>query len=320
MSTLLLRRSDVARYLDGLFLLSDLREAFRTEALGRSVVAQRARAPVHAAGTAMVLFPGCLPGVPAYSVKVHAKFPGQTPAIQGVIQLHDLASGELLAVMDSGHLTAVRTAATAALAADVLARPDARRVAFIGAGAQASIGLKTLRLVRTLERVSVYDTDMARAFAFAQRMYQELQIPVRQADSVGEAVADADIVVCATWSREPFLHPEMLLPGTHVTSLGADEPGKAECSRALLEKARVVVDSRALALSMGAVGNVGLGEASIHAELGELLAGVKGGRADAGELTVFSSVGLPFTDLAAAWSVYVAAREDDSLPRLDFHG
>jgi len=320
MSTLLLRRSDVARYLDGLLMLSDLREAFRADALGRSVAPQRAGAPVHAAGSTMVLFPGCLPGVPAYSVKVHAKFPQQTPAIQGTLQLHDLASGELLAVMDSGHLTAVRTAATAALAADLLARPDARRVAFIGAGAQASIGLKTLRLVRTLERVSVYDTDLARAFAFSQRMYQELQIPVRQADSVGEAVADADIVVCATWSREPFLHEEMLLPGTHVTSLGADEPGKAELSRGLLEAARVVVDSRALALSMGAVGNVGLGEASIHAELGELLAGLKAGRSHAGELTVFSSVGLPFTDLAAAWSVYVAAREDQSLPRLDFHG
>ncbi|HET9452246.1 MAG TPA: ornithine cyclodeaminase family protein [Aggregicoccus sp.] len=320
MSTLLLRRSDVARYLDGLLMLADLREAFRTDTLGRSVVPQRARAPVHAGGTALVLFPGCLPGIPAYSVKVHAKFPGHTPAIQGVIQLHDLASGELLAVMDSGHLTAVRTAATAALAADVLARPDARRVAFIGAGAQASIGLKTLRLVRTLERVSVYDTDLARAFAFSKRMYQELQLPVRQADSVAEAVADADIVVCATWSREPFLHPEMLLPGTHVTSLGADEPGKAECSRSLLEAARVVVDHRGLALSMGAVGNVGLGEQSIHAELGEVLAGLKPGRSNAGELTVFGGVGLPFMDLAAAWSVYLAAREDEALPRLDFHG
>jgi len=320
MSTLLLRRSDVARYLDGLLMLSDLREAFRTDALGRSVVPQRARAPVHAAGSAMVLFPGALPGVPAYTVKVHAKFPGQTPAIQGVIQLHDLASGELLAVMDSGHLTAVRTAATAALAADVLARPDARRVAFIGAGAQASIGLKTLRLVRTLERVSVYDTDTARAFAFAQRMYQELQLPVRQADSVAEAVADADIVVCATWSREAFLHPEMLLPGTHVTSLGADEPGKVELSRALLERARVVVDHRGLALAMGAVGNVGLGAESIHAELGEVLAGLRAGRSNAGELTVFGCVGLPFTDLAAAWSVYLAAREDEDVQRLDFHG
>ena len=319
MSTLLLRRTDVARYLDGLLMLGDLREAFRADALGRSVAPQRAGAPIHAAGSAMVLFPGCLPGVPAYSVKVHAKFPGQSPAIQGVVQLHDLASGELLAVMDSGHLTAVRTAATAALAADVLARPDAKRVAFIGAGAQAAIGLKTLRLVRTLERVSVYDTDMPRAFAFAQRMYQQLQLPVRQADSVAEAVADADIVVCATWSREPFLEPHMLAPGTHVTSLGADEPGKAELSRALLERARVVCDHRGLALSMGAVGNVGLGEGAIHAELGEVLAGLKPGRTRADELTVFSCVGLPFTDLAAAWSVYLAAREDPELQRLDFH-
>ena len=81
----------------------------------------------------------------------------------------------------------------------------------------------------------------------------------------------------------------------------------------------MVCDHRGLALSMGAVGNVGLGEQAIHAELGEVLAGLKAGRTREDELTVFSCVGLPFTDLAAAWSVYLAAREDPELQRLDFH-
>ncbi|WP_338873437.1 ornithine cyclodeaminase family protein [Myxococcus stipitatus] len=318
MRTLLLTRSDVSRNLQALTLLEDLREAFRTDALARTAAPQRVRAPLHAEGTAMVLLPGCLPDIPAYTVKVHAKFPARTPAIRGVLHLNDLATGELLAVMDSGHLTAVRTGVVGALAADVLARQDASRVALIGAGAQAVMQLKSLRLVRSLTHVRVFDTDDMRAFSFAARMHQELNLPVVQAESVAEAVEDADIVITATWSREPFLFPGMVRPGTHITTLGADEPGKVEVSAELLSQSRVFCDHRGLALSGGAVGNVGLGEDAIHAELGEVIAERKPGRRSESEVTVFTSVGLPFQDLAAAWHVYQAARGDDAIAGVDF--
>ncbi|AGC48929.1 ornithine cyclodeaminase/mu-crystallin family protein [Myxococcus stipitatus DSM 14675] len=320
MRTLLLTRSDVSRNLQALTLLEDMRDAFRSDALARTVAPQRVRAPLHAEGTALVLFPGALPDVPAYTVKTHSKFPARTPAIQGVLHLNDAATGELLAVMDSGHLTAVRTGVVGALAADVLARQDASRVALIGAGAQAVMQLKSLRLVRSLSHVRVFDTDAARAFAFCARMYQELNMPVRQADSVAEAVEDADLVITATWSREPFLFPGMVRPGTHITTLGADEPGKVEVSAELLSQSRVFCDHRGLALAGGAVGNVGLGEDAIHAELGEVIAGRKPGRRSDDEVTVFTSVGLPFQDLAAAWHVYQAAKGDDAISGLDFGG
>jgi ornithine cyclodeaminase len=274
--------------------------------------------PLHAEGTALVLVPGSLPGIPAYTVKVHAKFPGQTPAIQGVVQLHDLATGSLLAMMDSGHLTAVRTGVAGALSADVLARPDASRVALIGAGRQAVLQLKSLRLVRSLSHVRVHDTQPDRALAFATRMYQELNLPVRMEDSVEEAVADADIVVTATWSRQPFLHPGLVRPGTHIITLGADEPGKAEVSAELLRQSLFIVDHRGLAVSSGAAGGVGLGEDAIHAELGEVIAGMKPGRTSPEQVTVFGSVGLPFQDLAAAWHVYQAAQGDDAVQGMDF--
>ena len=318
MRTLLLNRSAVSRNLQALTLLEDMREAFRTDALARTVAPQRARVPLHTEGTAMVLFPGSLPGIPAYTVKVHAKFPGQTPAIQGVVQLHDLATGSLLAMMDSGHLTAVRTGVVGALAADVLARPEASRVALIGAGRQAVLQLKSLRLVRSLSHARVYDTEPARALAFATRMYQELSLPVRMADSVEEAVEDADIVVTATWSRQPFLHAGRVRPGTHITALGADEPGKAEVSAELLKQSLFVVDHRGLAVTSGAAGGVGLGEDAIHAELGEVIAGMKPGRASPEQVTVFTPVGLPFQDLAAAWHVYLAAQGDEELQGMDF--
>ncbi|AKQ70568.1 Ornithine cyclodeaminase [Myxococcus hansupus] len=318
MRTLLLTRSDVSRNLQALLLLEDMREAFRTDALARTVAPQRARAPLHAEGTALVLFPGSLPSVPAYSVKVHAKFPGQSPALRGVVHLHDVATGAVLAVMDSGHLTAVRTGVVGALSAEVLARPDASRVALIGAGRQAVMQLKSLRLVRSLDHVRVFDTAPERSLAFATRMYQELNLPVRMAESAQEAVEDADIVVTSTWSRHPFLLAGMLRPGTHVIALGADEPGKAELSAELLRESRFIVDHRGLSLSSGAAGAVGLGEDAIHAELGEVIAGMKPGRTSPEDITVFAAVGLPFQDLAAAWHVYQSAQGDDAVGSVDF--
>ncbi len=318
MSTLLLTRTDVIRHMEALTLLSEMRDAFRADAEARSVEPQRARAPLHAEGSALVVFPGTLPGIPAYTVKVHARFPGRSPAIQGVVQLHDLETGALLAVMDSGHLTALRTGVVGALASDVLARQDASRVALIGAGPQASMQLKSLRLVRSLSHVRVHDVEVARAVDFAARMYQALKLPVRPAMSVEEAVEDADIVITATPSREPFLFPGMLRAGTHVTTLGADEPGKAEVSAGLLRQSTFFCDNRALNLAMGAPAGAGLGEECIHAELGEVLAGTKSGRTDVGQVTLFGAVGLPFQDLVAAWHVYQGARTDDSVQRVDF--
>ena len=318
MSTLLFKHADVVRYLDSLLLLSDLRGAFRADALGRTAEPQRVRAPVHAEGAAFAQLPGTIPGVPAYSVKVHSRFPAQLPPQNGLLQLHDLTTGELLALMDARHLTAVRAGVVTALAADVLARVDASRVALIGAGDEMSLVLKCLRLVRTLSHVRVFDVDPARGTLFAIRMYSALQLPVRTADTVGEAVADADLVITAHWGHGSLLVPGSLPAGAHLSTFGAHPRGRCEASAALLERARVVCDHRGLAVEQGAVGAAGLGEDVIDAELGEVLARTKPGRTSAEEVTVFAGVGLPFEDLAAAWQVYEAGRDDEALQRVDF--
>ncbi|KFE66032.1 ornithine cyclodeaminase family protein [Hyalangium minutum] len=308
MSTLVLTRSDVSRNLQALTLLEDLREAFRVDALARTVAPQRTRVPLHAEGTAMVLFPGSLPGVPAYSVTVSGRFPSSTPPLQGTLQLHDLATGALLAVMDSAHLSAVRTGVVGALGTEVLSRPDASRVALLGAGSRAVLQLKSMRLVRTLSQAFVYDENFEQAAALAMRMYQELKLPVRAVDSVAEAVAEADIIVAGAGGRAT-LPPELIRPGMHITALGADEQDKVELSPELLARATVVCDHRGLAL---------LTEASIRAELGEIIAGMRPGRTSPEQITLFCMVGLPFQDLAAAWHVYQGAQGDEEVRRVDF--
>lgn len=317
MSTLVLTRSEVAALLEPLHLLDTIRQGF-ISAAGASIAPLRARSALSQNGTtATVLFPGLLPGIPAYSVKVHAKFPDETPAIRGLIHLFGVETGALLAVMDSGHLTALRTAAAGAVAADALARPDAGHVALIGAGVQNAWQLELLAHVRPLHTVTVYDTAPLKTGLFVRRLADKTEAKLVPADSLVEALADADIVVAATWAKESFLYPDLLKPGAHVTTLGADEPGKREVSAELILKSRFFCDDRALALQMGAVGNVGLDSGAISGELGEVLAGQQPGRiGDA--FTVYGGVGLAWMDLAAAWSVYRTALNVGVGQRVDF--
>src|SRR5262245_24735760 len=222
-STLLLTRSEVESLLDPASCLPLLRAAFVDYSASHGQRARRVRADLPGPGSATVLFPGTAPGIPAYTVKVHAKFPAEEPAIRGVLCLHSTRTGALLAIMDSTHLTAVRTGLAGALAAHVLARPEADTVAIVGAGVQGTHQLRSLAALRPLRAVRVFDTMPARAAAFAREIDEELGMAVDIADTAAASVRDAGIVLAATWAREPFLVRGMLAPGTHVTTLGADE-------------------------------------------------------------------------------------------------
>src|ERR1700756_2021349 len=147
--TLILSRSEVAALLDPHIVLTALREAFIAYSTSRTIDAMRIPLALPppgsgAASSGMLLAPGLVPGIPAYSVKVHAKFPSSDPAIRGVLILHDLTTSAPLAVMDSGYLTALRTGLAGALACDILALPRASRVAIIGAGVQGRSQLSAL--------------------------------------------------------------------------------------------------------------------------------------------------------------------------------
>jgi ornithine cyclodeaminase len=225
-----------------------------------------------------------------------------------VLIIHDLATGDVLAVIESSFLTQLRTGIAGALGSDVLARRDARSVAIIGAGAQGKAQLEALRLVRVISSVRVFDSSSEAADHFLRHPACEgLQATI--VDSIDGALDGVDIAVTATWATEPFLFRRHLHPGLHITTLGPDQPGKCEVAADALLAAKVVVDDRRLALEMGAVGGAGLGANAIHAELGEVLAGTKQGRLSDQEITLFGSVGLAFQDLAAGWLAYTKARE-----------
>jgi ornithine cyclodeaminase len=138
---------------------------------------------------------------PAYTVKVNAKLPRSRPALRGVVCLHDLDTGELLAVLDSATVTAWRTGLSAAVGTHVLARPDAATVAVIGAGAQADLVLRGLAAMRTWTNLLVCDLDSDRAKDFAQR---HTATAVILGLGLRAAARRVDIVVLATWSHNRF--------------------------------------------------------------------------------------------------------------------
>jgi ornithine cyclodeaminase/alanine dehydrogenase-like protein (mu-crystallin family) len=317
--TRILTRADIQPLLVRSEVLDDVASALIDHSVYRHP-GHRVRADLPSDGTALVLFPGLMRGVPAYTVKVNAKFPGADPAIRGVICLHDLSSGALLSLLDSSLVTAVRTGAAGALAAHALAATSACEVAVVGAGVQGREMLRHLAELRAIPSVRAFDIAPARARAFADEMSRELGVPTQPMATLQEATHDAGIVLVATWARRPLLWPGLVAGGTHVSSLGADEPGKAEVAPALIRLSRFFCDDVALATSVGAVGNVGPGPEQIAGEIGDVLAGRSPGRTNPDEVTIFAGVGLPAQDLAVAWRLYGLARDRGAGTVLSLHG
>ncbi|MEV5573651.1 ornithine cyclodeaminase family protein [Spirillospora sp. NPDC052269] len=316
--TLLLNRTDLERLLDPSAILAALRAGFTAEP--GETGARRVVTALPGPGSATALIPGLVTGVPAYTVKVNAKFPDARPALRGVVCLHDLESGELLALLDSATVTAWRTGLAAALGTDALARRGGGNVAVIGAGAQSDLVLLGLGALREITGLTVADLDAGRAAAFAERHGERLGVPSGTAADARAAVEGADIVITATWARHPLLDAADIASGTHLTSLGADERGKTELAPDLLEHARVVVDDVPLAVDMGVLATAGLSVRHAAGTLGDLLRGEVPGRVRDEEITVYAPVGLPWQDLALSWTAYRAAREAGSGASFDFLG
>jgi ornithine cyclodeaminase/alanine dehydrogenase-like protein (mu-crystallin family) len=305
--TLLLTRSVVDAALDVDEALSALAHGFRT-ATG-DPRPQRVRTDLPGPGTATCLIPGLLPGVPAYTVKVNAKFPASTPALRGVVCLHDVETGELLALADSAAVTAWRTGLSAALGTHVLADPAASSVGFVGAGAQARVVAAGLRALRSFPVTVATDPDRTRARDLADVVV----------DDARAVAARCDVVVLATWSRAPLLHVEDILTVGHLTTLGADEPGKIELGADVLRRSRVVVDDLDLVAAAGALGNAGLDAGAAAGTLADVLRGDLAARDGTARTTVYAPIGLPWQDLAVLWPVYLRAR-NARVPEIDLLG
>jgi len=249
-------------------------------------------------------------GAANYAVKFAAVFEGNAgkglPVVTGMVLTFDAETGLLSGLlMDNGFLTDLRTGAAGALAADLLARQDVEQAAVIGAGIQGRYQLEALLGVRHPRRVRVFDVDAAAAEAYAAEMGEKTGLPVVVASSVQEALRGTDVVVSTTPAQTPHTMLAWVEPGTHYTAMGSDNPHKQELDVRLLAGAgKLVVDSRDMCAVNGELHHA-LDEGvmtvdDVHAELGEVAAGLRPGRTSDDEITVADLTGLGIQDTAVA--------------------
>lgn len=253
---------------------------------------------------------------PRFAAKLNANFPRNPgraglPSIQGVVVLSDAADGRVLAIMDSIEITILRTAAATALAARHLARHDARVATVCGCGAQGAAQLAAVVATRSLTQVFAYDRDHATAVRFARERAKALGIGVEPTRDLAAAARRSDIVVTCTPSRAPLIGPADIRPGTFIAAVGADSEDKQELDPALLVGTKVIVDSLEQCATIGelhhALAAGLLTRDAVHAELGQVIAGLRAGRTSTEEITVFDSTGTALQDVAAAAMVYERA-------------
>jgi ornithine cyclodeaminase/alanine dehydrogenase-like protein (mu-crystallin family) len=233
------------------------------------------------------------------------------PAIQGAVLLADASNGSLLALMDSGSVTALRTGAATAVAAKYLSRRNARTATIVGCGVQGEIQLESIAVVLRLSTVRLYDIDQARATDLARRASARLGMHVDVVTDLSRALRESDVCVTCTPSRRAFVTASDIAAGTFVAAVGADNPTKQEIEADLLASATLVVDILEQCAEIGelhhALAAGVMSRTEVHAELGDVVSGRKPGRTSDDEITVFDSSGTALQDVAAAVVVYEKA-------------
>lgn len=249
---------------------------------------------------------------PAYALKEIVIVPtnparGLDTHMGGVL-LHDGETGELRAILNAAPITEIRTAAVSAVATRALARPDAQRVAILGAGAQARGHVHAMRAVLDDPEIRIW----ARRLEAAEELAGELGATV--APSVDAALFGAEVVCTTTSSTEPIVEKRWLARGAHVNAVGSSIPSARELDTETIAHASLFTDRRESCLNEAgdyllAAAEGAVGPDHIKAEVGEVLVGTHAGREHEDELTVFKSLGLAVEDLASAELVVRRARE-----------
>lgn len=237
--------------------------------------------------------------------------------------LAEVATGYPLLLCDMTLATALRTAATSALAAQAMARADSRSMAIIGNGCQSEFQIMAFLGQLGIREVRAYDIDPVATAKLVRNLAQVPGLTITTAQSIEEAVRGADIVttVTADKTRATILRPALVEPGVHLNAIGGDCPGKTEIDPAILEHARVVVEYAPQSRIEGEIQQ--MPPDYPVAELWQVLCGKAQGRSSADEVTVFDSVGFALEDFSALRYLYQRARAErvgrdiELVPELD---
>jgi ornithine cyclodeaminase/alanine dehydrogenase-like protein (mu-crystallin family) len=284
------------------------REAYVTLANREAVNPERILLTVPG-GASMFFMPAHVFGQRTVSIKIARVNPENSarplPTVMSDILVYDSRTGVLLAEIPGESLTAIRTAASSAVATDVLARRHVESLGLLGTGRQAEAHVPAIQQVRDISRVVVYSRDKRRREAFAGQISLDCKVETLAVDSPEEVVRESDVLVTATTSRTPLFKGELVKNGTHLNAIGASEPDSREIDTTLVKRSILVVDSRAQAIStygtiMIPIREGAIQQTHIRAELGELLTKKQSFSRDLNDVTLFKAGGLAVLDAVAA--------------------
>jgi alanine dehydrogenase len=310
-----LSQKDVRRAVSMAQAIEIVKGAFAQLSVGQAVVPIRTQLEIARHEGITLFMPAYLQESDDLGLKIVSVFPRNLemdlPTIHALVAVVDAKTGCPAAVMDGTYLTALRTGAASGAATDLLARPDAQVAAVFGAGAQGRTQLEAVCQVRDIEKAWVYDINRQAAERYVEEMRgQGGRIPgdIIVASSSSEVVREADVICTATTSKSPVFADADLKAGVHINAIGAFTPEMQEIPEETIKRARLVVGSReacwAEAGDLIIPRHKGLiSEDDIYAELGEIAAGTKRGRASNEEITFFKSVGNAVQDVSVAKKV-----------------
>ncbi len=263
---------------------------------------------------------GLIGMMPAYladdrvmGLKAISVFPGnhatEYDSHQGTVMLFETQNGRLLAMVDAGKVTAIRTAAVSAVATRILAATDAENLAILGSGVQATAHLEAMRVVRDIKHVRVWSRNFDHARSFAERESVDPSLDIQAFENAQCAVDGADIICTVTSSSDPVLQGDWIMPGAHINAVGSSVPFARELDTAAVVKSKLFVDRRESTLNEAGDFLFPKKEGAINddhvlGELGDILLENIKGRTSREDITLFKSLGLAVEDVAAAHHIY----------------
>lgn len=283
-------------------------ETFRQ--LGEGKAFNNARTRIKLGGEMLHVLPAAIPAWDALGLKSYTAF---RSGIRFLVLLYSASTGELKALIQAQRLGELRTGGVAAVALGRMARPDSARGALFGAGVMGRAMLEGMAHALPLRQIKVFDLARDRLPAYCAEMGERLGVEIVPATDASDAVADADVVVTMTTSKEPVFDGKQLRAGATVVAAGSNLLQKREIDSTVIRRAgRIVVDAIEQAQLEAGDLFVPIDAGHLHwnqvHELADVLLGRVPGRESDEEITVFKSVGLGLQDLAVAAKVYEAAR------------
>ncbi|MHA1985482.1 MAG: ornithine cyclodeaminase family protein [Promethearchaeota archaeon] len=321
---LLLTQKDIKSLLSMQDAILCVEKAYKSLSIGEGYNPQRISIEKDATGQTLIM-PGIIEGsvqsIATKIVSIYRKNPHKfnIPAVLAKIILQDIETGEVISIMDGTYLTTLRTGAATGVSVKYLARKDSEFLSIFGAGAQSQAQIEAVywALNQNLKHCMVYDLNQTSMQNLKTSIEQKLGIDVKISKNPQKLIDNADIIVCATSSKDPLFPGESVKPGTHISSIGSHLPTHRELDENILNTANVIAaGSKHACLNEAGDFIIPLNQGKLDTDkiinIGDIIVGKFQGRDSEEDITVFKSVGIALQDVVIANLTYKRATQNQT--------